>query len=137
VVGVTRVVAIVGRASVGKTTIRRELAERLHWPSMAIDEHRQLGGDWTTFVLRVHQAGSPVLCESVVLPAVYITALSAHDSRLLEVTCDERARLERGGRAIDRTYRYFWPVLRRMDATSDVDYDDLADWCVEGLVLAR
>lgn len=122
--------AIVGKSDVGKTTLRKQLAKRLQWTSLAIDEYRQAGGSWETLMLTVYSVTYPLLIESIAFPPGYRRTLHLHDSRVLEVRCEEQVRLMRGGKPDDRAYDYDWPILKRVDTThGDVDIDALVEWC--------
>jgi hypothetical protein len=127
-----RIVAIVGKSDVGKTTVRRELERRLRWSSITVDHHRTLGAGWTSLLIQVETVTWPVLVETIAFPPGYRDRLAQHDTRLLEVVCDEEERLRRGGLENDHAYDYQWPGKRILRSDEPIDYDELAAWCREG-----
>jgi|SRR6516165_4066214 len=127
-----RIVAIVGKSDVGKTTVRRELERRLRWTSITVDHHRTLGAGWVSLLLQLDTVTWPVLVETIAFPPGYRDRLARHDSRVLEVVCDEGVRIGRGGLETDTHFDYPWPEKRVIDTTNPVDYDELAAWCREG-----
>jgi hypothetical protein len=129
---VARIVAIVGRSGVGKTTVRRELAFALGWSSMGIDDHRRDGGGWHSLCEMLDVTTWPTLIESVAFPASYMRALARHDARLLEVVCSESDRLERGGAPTDLAFSYYWKPRTLLSTSRLYEVEDLAAWCREG-----
>ena len=91
----TRVLAVCGQMGAGKTTLLDELNELLGWDRLSIDAERAAGRDWAELSARVRRLTKPAIVESVVLPAVYRTALKAQDTTIMLVTCDEDERKRR------------------------------------------
>jgi hypothetical protein len=130
----TRVVAVVGRPGVGKSSVLRLLTARLGWQAFGIDGERARGGGWPSLCRKVAELTAPALVESVLFPAAYRRALAHHDAGVLVVKCAEPERqLRLAGRppemAGSAAGRYWLSDRRSIDTTSGVDDRALAVLC--------
>lgn len=134
-----RIVVITGKLGAGKTTLRHQLAQRLNWQSLSIDDERAAGGNWGTVIHKVTMLTAPALVECVALIRPMKDALGQHNTSLLHVTCDEAERqrrlTERNTAFGDREYHDRWPSIRDVDTThrlTDAQLAELAAWCRQG-----
>lgn len=89
------VIALLGRAAVGKSTLAGALAAVTGWQHLSIDAERQAGGDWETFSAKVVGLRAPAITESNAFPIVYARALQRQRSVAVNVVCDESVRRQR------------------------------------------
>lgn len=132
-----RVIAVVGNAGVGKSSLIERLKSRLGWQSIGIDEARANGRDWPHLLRDIARLEKPTLVESVLLTGQYRWVLARHDSKMLLVTCEEPVRLERVAKMpwatrVPFVQDFRWREMRTVDTTAGVgvtEVDQIARWC--------